>query len=312
MDKIDFVNSTQPALNDTNLNLMQDNIERAINAQVSGDTLPIGSIIPFPGISIPENWLLCDGRAISRTTYSNLFNVIGTTYGVGDGSTTFNIPNLKGRVPVGQDSSQTEFNNLGKKGGEKTHTLSISEMPSHNHNVKVKMNASGFGDGYLSAASGYDYSSSSSPVENKGGGQAHNNLQPYIVQKFIIKANQTAGTVAQILDTYSTSTTDGYSADYINSKMLKVFTIQFTLGTFTPYQDKYDQTYTITNTDIPANYTPIGIVGQQIYGTYSSHCTYTSLILQSARTVFWGVKNNTDVSTGSLGTNLKILAIKNS
>jgi hypothetical protein len=116
----------------------------------------------------------------------------------------------------------------------------------------------------------------------------------------------------QIVNEYSESTSNVYSADYINSKMLKVFTVQFTLGTFTAYQDKYDQTYTITNTDIPANYTPIGIVGHQLYGAYSSHCTYTSLILQSARTVFWGVKNNTDVSTGSLGTNLKILAIKNS
>jgi hypothetical protein len=94
MEKIDFVNSTQPALNDTNLNLMQDNIERAINAQVSGDTLPIGVMLPYSGTSIPANWLLCDGREISRTDYAQLYNVIGTRYGVGDGSTTFNLPNM--------------------------------------------------------------------------------------------------------------------------------------------------------------------------------------------------------------------------
>lgn len=219
MEKIDFVNSTQPALNDTNLNLMQDNIERAINAQVSGDTLPIGTMLPFAGVTIPENWLLCDGRAISRTTYAQLYNVIGTRYGTGDGSTTFNLPNMKGRVPVGYDATQTEFNTTGKTGGEKKHTLTIQEMPAHNHSAKVKMNAGGFGDGYLTTASGYDYSSSSSPIENTGGGQAHNILQPYLVQRFIIKANQTAGTVAQILNTQSNSTTDAYSCNYINSRV---------------------------------------------------------------------------------------------
>ena len=63
--------------------------------------------------------MICDGRAVSRSDYSELFAVIGTTYGSGDGSTTFNLPNLKGRVPVGKDSSQTEFDTIGETGGSK-------------------------------------------------------------------------------------------------------------------------------------------------------------------------------------------------
>lgn len=220
MQKIDFVNSQQPAVNDTNLNQMQDNIEAAINAQVSGDTLPIGSVLPYPSSTVPDNWLLCDGRAVSRTTYSQLFNIIGTTFGVGDGSTTFNLPNMKGKIPVGYDSSQTDFNSIGKTGGEKTHILTVDELAPHNHGVKVKMNASGFGDGYLTSASGYDYTTSNSPVNSTGGGQAHNNLQPYIVQNYIIKAFQTAGTVASVVNTYNTSTTNIYSANLINGTTL--------------------------------------------------------------------------------------------
>jgi microcystin-dependent protein len=77
----------------------------------------------FAGSTAPTGWLLCDGTAVSRTTYSDLFAITSTTYGVGDGSTTFNLPNLKGRVPVGLDTSQTEFDVLGETGGAKTHTL---------------------------------------------------------------------------------------------------------------------------------------------------------------------------------------------
>lgn len=96
--------------------------------------MPVGSVIPFAGASSPDaTWLVCDGSAVSRTTYAALFAVLGTTYGVGDGSTTFNIPNMKGRVPVGLDSGQTEFDALGETGGTKTHTLTESEMPSHTH-----------------------------------------------------------------------------------------------------------------------------------------------------------------------------------
>lgn len=100
-----------------------------------GDDPDLAAIRIWPTNTAPDNWMLCDGSAISRTTYSDLFDIIGTTYGVGDGSSTFNIPNLKGKVVVGRDSGQTEFDVLAETGGAKTHTLSTSEIPSHTHGV---------------------------------------------------------------------------------------------------------------------------------------------------------------------------------
>ena len=202
MQKIDFVNSQQPAINDTNLNQMQDNIEAAINAQVSGDTLPVGSILPYPSAIVPENWLLCDGSAISRTTYSLLFSIIGTTFGVGDGSTTFNLPDMRGKVPAGYDYSQTEFNSIGKTGGEKSVTLVKNNLPSG-----TVLNE----NGAITVGTG-----SSSVLSKSGSATAINNLQPYITTNYIIKAYQSIGVVGQVLNARSTSTADTYSSNYIN------------------------------------------------------------------------------------------------
>ena len=91
---IEFNNDTQPAVNDTNLNTMQQLIKQDIIGTVGGDTMPIGAIVQFGSSTIPTNWLPCDGSAISRTTYQDLFNTIGITYGQGDGFSTFNLPNL--------------------------------------------------------------------------------------------------------------------------------------------------------------------------------------------------------------------------
>lgn len=77
-----------------------------------------GSILIWPGATIPEGYLLCDGQAVSRTQYAALFAAIGTTYGTGDGSSTFALPDLTGRVAVGK-SGEAEFSALGKAGGEK-------------------------------------------------------------------------------------------------------------------------------------------------------------------------------------------------
>ena len=96
-------------------------------------TMPTGALTPFAASTVPTGWLLCDGTGVSRTTYADLFSVIGTTYGAGNGSTTFNLPNLKGRVPVGLDSADTQFDALGETGGAKTHTLTTAEMPVHTH-----------------------------------------------------------------------------------------------------------------------------------------------------------------------------------
>lgn len=96
-------------------------------------TIPTGGITMYGAGSAPTGWLLCDGSAVSRTTYAGLFAVISDTYGVGNGTTTFNLPNLKGRVPVGRDSGDSSFDVLGETDGAKTHTLTTSEMPSHTH-----------------------------------------------------------------------------------------------------------------------------------------------------------------------------------
>jgi len=95
--------------------------------------VPIGARWIWPTDVAPTGFLLCQGQAVSRSTYSALFAVIGTTYGVGDGSTTFNLPDAKGKVAVGKDSAQSEFDALGETGGAKTHTLSATEMPGHTH-----------------------------------------------------------------------------------------------------------------------------------------------------------------------------------
>src|SRR5215831_1284426 len=94
--------------------------------------LPAGVIVPFAGAAAPSTeWLMCDGAAVSRATYAALFTAIGTVYGAGDGSTTFNVPNLQGRVPVGKDTGT--FTPLGKTGGEQTHVLTVGELAQHSH-----------------------------------------------------------------------------------------------------------------------------------------------------------------------------------
>lgn len=90
-----------------------------------------GSIVLFAGSTAPEGWLICDGSEVSRITYSSLFEVVGTLYGEGDGETTFNLPDLSGRVLIGASDSHT----MASHGGEESHVLSISEMPEHTHSV---------------------------------------------------------------------------------------------------------------------------------------------------------------------------------
>lgn len=90
-----------------------------------------GIIIPFAGTVAPQGCLFCDGAAVSRTTYAALFAVIGTTYGAGDGETTFNVPDLAGRVVIGSSQSHA----LGTTGGSETVTLTADQLPAHVHEV---------------------------------------------------------------------------------------------------------------------------------------------------------------------------------
>lgn len=97
---------------------------------------PTGTIAMFAGVAAPAGHLLCEGQSLLRSAYPQLFAVIGVMYGSGSdpvGQTTFSLPNLKGRVVVGKDAAQTEFDAVGEVGGAKSVILSASEMPSHTH-----------------------------------------------------------------------------------------------------------------------------------------------------------------------------------
>ena len=223
---------------DTNDNVLKKynlskNQWEIISGQITGDTLPIGAIMPYTSKTTPSNWLPCNGQAVSRTTYADLFAIIGTQYGAGDGSTTFNVPDLNDyKVPIGYDRFEEQSNrmNLGTTGGEEKHTLTVEEMPTHTHGTKMAVMYDidknyGFSKGgaYSDRAVGrYDnvnnYLAGNQNIQNTGGNQAHNNMQPYVTTNYIIKAFQSSGVVAQVSNTKSNSTTDTYSCDYINKR----------------------------------------------------------------------------------------------
>ena len=217
--------------------ITQENIDNWNNGAGGGtgntyvDSLPIGTMVPFGSANnIPTNWRICDGSEVSRTDYAELFNVIGTSYGEGDGATTFNLPDKRGRVSVGLDSSQTEFSTIGKKGGEKTHKLNWNEMPAHSHAQKTIGNDGNANPWVTSANSGawgvetrnqYAYRGGTGTyllTDNAGGNQAHNNLQPYEVDVWIIKVSNSSGISdtenAKVIDNLtSISSTDALSAN---------------------------------------------------------------------------------------------------
>ena len=172
----------------------------------SGDTLPIGAITQFSGSIAPTNWLFCNGQAISRTEYSELFAIIGTHYGEGDGSTTFNLPDFIGRVPVGLDAEDPDFDALGDFGGEKNHTLTVAEMPAHNHKFNFRTSGSQSISGnygvYLLGGS------SDNIIASTGENQPHNIMQPYLVTNFIIKVKQSIGIVGTVTNDMANQNTD--------------------------------------------------------------------------------------------------------
>jgi microcystin-dependent protein len=162
-----------------------------------GYVMPVGAVLPYAGTGVPSGWLLCDGSPVSRSTYATLFGVIGVQYGAGNGSTTFNLPDLRGRVVVGYNGSDGDFNAVGKVGGEKAHVLSYNEMPRHKHsagdiypnddNSWIGSDPYGWGDIRVGDGDGTYQCQRWYDTSLEGWNYAHNNLQPYITLLYIIK-----------------------------------------------------------------------------------------------------------------------------
>lgn len=96
------------------------------------DRVPIGTVLPFASVKPPYNYLICDGSEVNRTKYRELFTIIGTRFGSGDNSSTFNLPDLRLRFPIGATGSNI-YSNCGSTGGSSTKIIEISHMPSHSH-----------------------------------------------------------------------------------------------------------------------------------------------------------------------------------
>lgn len=189
IDFKDYPDKTMP-VSAENLNMLQDNLGLYL--------VPTGGIVEFAGIVAPNGWLMCDGSEISRTTYADLFEAIGTTFGEGDGSTTFNLPNRKGKAGVGVDSSNDKFGNLGDTYGTEEHQLTIAEMPEHRHSgllssnggeVTVYGTTSGGNEEIVDISNYYKNGTKNSTMNTKytGSGKPHNNIQPSIAMNYIIK-----------------------------------------------------------------------------------------------------------------------------
>jgi microcystin-dependent protein len=188
--------------------------------------IPAGSIIDYGGAAAPSGWLLCDGSAVSRTTYSALFSAINTAYGVGDGATTFNVPDYRGRSSVGTGAGSGLTNRaIGSSFGEETHVLVTGELATHNHVVNIVDpghthtanvadpghlhgynsggavgagfptlgNANGGNPNTFAAVTGITVTNVANTTgitatsNNNGSGTGHNNMQPSLVATKIIK-----------------------------------------------------------------------------------------------------------------------------
>lgn len=156
--------------------------------------LPPGSLIPFAsGGSVPEGFLACDGSAVSRSTYADLFLAIGTAWGAGNGTTTFNVPNLTGRFVVGvggTDGAGNPVSSVGQTGGSESVTLTTAQIPAHTHGFSTAgasfMGVNGAGAfGYGAGANG---AVASTATGSAGSGNSHTNMPPFASVQWIIKA----------------------------------------------------------------------------------------------------------------------------
>lgn len=173
----------------TNKGMTPQRVQQAIQVLAP---IPVGGLMPFGGATPPARWHLCNGQALNRTTYAALFAAIGTAYGAGNGSTTFNVPNMIGKVPGGVDASGTlmsSFGSLGAFRGAQSITLGSGEMPSHTHLVDQVGAGIGTTIGWLQSSPGdvalgtLDNGETSTSA---GSGGAHDNVQPSLAFNFII------------------------------------------------------------------------------------------------------------------------------
>ncbi|WP_192799234.1 phage tail protein [Brucella tritici] len=203
-----------------------NNVQQSTNPSspaIVSQLIPVGSIIDFAGANAPDGWLFCDGKAVSRTTYADLFSAIGTAFGTGDGSATFNVPDLRGRIAAGRDNmggtaaerlttagGGVDGTAIGKAGGSQSHVLTIAQLPAHNHggstgvptshthqiSINRSLGSDGSGSGtvrggsntdplVMNSGNGTDHTHT---IASQGSGSAHPNVQPTLIMNKIIKA----------------------------------------------------------------------------------------------------------------------------
>lgn len=167
----------------------------------------LGEIKIFAGNYAPQDWLICDGRLVNIADYNALFALLGTVYG-GNGATTFALPDLRGRLPIGQGTGVGLTNKpLGSRGGSEGITLTLDQTPMHNHAVKVSKTTTSnvvnpsaltyLGPAVVSGSTGYCFANNfttgtkrslddSALLPYQGGNSAHSNIMPFIALNYII------------------------------------------------------------------------------------------------------------------------------
>lgn len=189
-------------------------------AVAAGQLASPGDIKANAGTTVPDGWLACDGSAVSRTTYAALFAVISDTYGNGDGSTTFNVPDYRGRVILGSGTgTDLTVRTVGDTGGAETHTLTEAELPAHTHTATSTSTSTvtdpghahsqasgtvltnsgatnqgagsgGWSNGGLTSSNATGVTvatATTTTVADTGSGDAHSIMPPYAVALVIIK-----------------------------------------------------------------------------------------------------------------------------